>query len=205
MNWLRMRRHGVNLTIRAFGKGLPLILTCLLMTGAISGESPAKGVQTPYDDFIDIVAKKYDLPSDLIHSIIRAESNYNSRAVSQKGAKGLMQLMPTTAQIYGVKDVFDPIQNIEGGVKYLNDLVELYKKNTKKVLAAYNAGQEAVKKYGGIPPYPETRNYIKKVMSTYSLSTIRTKTIIYQYYDESGRLVLTNSGYLYSLNKKNKK
>jgi soluble lytic murein transglycosylase-like protein len=175
------------------------------MIGVVSGEASAKKFQTAYDGIIDVVAKKYDLPSDLIHSIIRTESNYNSHAVSRKGAKGLMQLMPTTARIYGVKDVFDPVQNIEGGVKYLNDLVKLYKKNTKRVLAAYNAGQEAVKKYGGIPPYPETKNYIKKVMSIYTLSTIRTKTIIYQYYDESGRLVLTNSEYLYSRHKKNKK
>ena len=193
------------MTIQAFGKRLPFILTCLLIAGVVLGENPAKKVKTPYDDIINIIAKKHDLPSNLIHSIIRTESNYNSRAVSPKGAQGLMQLMPTTARIYGVKDVFDPVQNIEGGVKYLKDLVELYKKNTKMVLAAYNAGQEAVKMYSGIPPYPETRNYIKKVMSTYTLSTIRTKTIIYQYYDESGRLVLTNSEYLYSINKKSKK
>ena len=188
-----------------FWRRFIVILTCLLSTGVALGESTPRKFPTMYDDIIDVMAKKYDLPSDLIHSIIRTESNYNRGAVSPKGAQGLMQLMPTTAKIYGVQEVFDPEQNIEGGAKYLNDLVKLYKRNTSLVLAAYNAGQEAVKKYGGIPPYPETRNYIKDVMSTYTRSTIRTKTIIYQYYDESGRLVLTNSEYLYSLHKNNKK
>jgi soluble lytic murein transglycosylase-like protein len=112
---------------------------------------------------------------------------------------GMMQLMPETAKVYGVKNVFDPPQHIQGGAKYLNDLIKLFNRNTGLVLAAYNAGQEAVKKYGGIPPYPETRNYIKTVMRSYQRATIKKKTIIYKFYDESGRLVLTNTPYFYSL------
>ena len=197
-----MSRRSVNLTGRAFEKGLPFILTCLLMTVPVLGEPPAKKFQTQYDTIIDNIAIKYDLPSNLIHSIIRAESNYNSQAVSPKGAKGLMQLMPTTAQIYGVKDVFDPVQNIEGGVKYLKDLVKLYKKNTKRVLAAYNAGQEAIKKYGGIPPYRETRNYIANVRRTFNKPKIqRWGMKVHQFYDKEGRMILTNDPQLIALYK----
>lgn len=199
-----MYRKRMIITKQAFWRKFPFILTCLLMIGAALGEASARRLPTMYDDIIDVAADKYDLPIELIHSIIRAESNYDSRAVSPKGAKGLMQLMPTTAKIYGVQNVFDPKENIEGGVKYLKDLVKLYKRNTRLVLAAYNAGQEAVKKYSGIPPYSETRDYIEKVMSTYTKPTILTRTIIYSYYDENGRLVLTNSAYLYSLNRHNK-
>lgn len=161
-------------------------------------------LESRYHGIVNTVAKRYYLPPELIHSIIRAESNYDPFAISPKGAMGLMQLMPETAKIYKVKNVFDPQDNIEGGVKYLNDLIKLFNSDTDLVLAAYNAGQEAVKKYGGIPPYPETKSYIKNVMRIYSRSTIKTKTIIYKFYDESGRLVLTNIPYIYSLQKKKK-
>ncbi len=151
-----------------------------------------------YDTLIQVISSKYDIPSDLIHSIIRTESNYDPLAISPKGAMGLMQLMPETAKVYGVNNVFDPAENIEGGVKYLNDLIKLFNRKTHLVLAAYNAGQEAVKKYGGIPPYKETKEYIRQIMSSYNELTIRKKTIIYKFYDKSGRLVLTNTPYLYS-------
>jgi len=154
-----------------------------------------------YDKIIKRIADKYYLEASLIHSIIRTESNYNNLTVSSKGALGLMQLMPETARIYGVKNPFDPQDNIEGGVRYLKDLIELYNRKTKYVLAAYNAGQTAVKKYRGIPPYQETRNYIEKVMASYPKSFIKTRTKIYKYYDASGRAVFTNCHYLYSVNK----
>jgi soluble lytic murein transglycosylase-like protein len=154
-----------------------------------------------YDPVVRKVAQKYGVESDLIHAIIRAESNYNSLAISEKGAMGLMQLMPATAEAYGVNDFYDPEENIEGGTKYLKDLIKLYDGKTNFVLAAYNAGQEAVKKYKGIPPYPETRNYISRIQSSYRKSTIRTRTIIYKFYDGNGNLVLTNDARLYALNK----
>jgi len=151
-----------------------------------------------YDPIVSASAYKHRVPVDLVHSIIRAESNYNVNAVSAKGALGLMQLMPETARAYGVANPFDPAQNVEGGVRYLKDLIKLFDRQTGKVLAAYNAGQEAIKKYGGVPPYRETRTYIQRVMAGgYSKPIITTRTPIYRYYDETGRLVLTNDYMLY--------
>ena len=154
-----------------------------------------------FDEIIKAVAEKYNLEASLIHSIIRTESDYNPHCISSKGALGLMQLMPETAKIYGVGNPFEPRDNIEGGVRYLKDLINLYDRRTRFVLAAYNAGQTAVKKYGGIPPYPETRNYIEKVMASYPKSFIKTRTKVYKYQDSSGRVIFTNCHYLYSSNK----
>ncbi len=159
----------------------------------------------PYDDIVVDVAQKLRVPVELVHSIIKAESNYDTWAISAKGALGLMQLMPITATQYKVMNVFDPRQNIEGGVKYLVDLIKLYDGDTRRVLAAYNAGQEAIKKYGGIPPYRETRNYIKKVMAAYPKSKISTRTKIYAFYDENGKYVLTDNKALWEKNKKRSK
>jgi soluble lytic murein transglycosylase-like protein len=105
----------------------------------------------------------YGVSSDLVGAIIRAESAYASDAVSPKGAQGLMQLMPETALSYGVSDSFDAEQNIRGGVHHLSDLIEKYDGDVKLALAAYNAGEGAVQKYGGIPPYRETIDYIQKI------------------------------------------
>lgn len=156
-----------------------------------------------YDEIIQTIADKHGVEAPLIHSIIKAESNYNTNALSTKGAIGLMQLMPETARKYGVTNPYNPEDNIEGGVKYLKDLIKVYSGRTELVLAAYNAGQEAIKKYGGIPPYPETRNYIEKVKNYgYRKSFIRHRTKIYTYYDKSGRVVFTNNRDLYLMNKK---
>jgi soluble lytic murein transglycosylase-like protein len=152
-----------------------------------------------YDSVVKIYGRKYSVPADLIHSVIAAESNYDSRAVSPKGAAGLMQLMPETAVQYGVQDRFDAEQNIRGGVQYLKDLCRLYKNSTKLVLAAYNAGQEALKKYKGIPPYPETIEYIRKVMSSYQKPVITGGTPIYKFTNSSGVRFFTNDPY-YNLN-----
>jgi len=174
-----------------------LLVLPLLRLGA--EDRPA--LRKMYDRLIQQVALKHRVPSALVHSIIHYESNYNSRAVSHKGAIGLMQLMPETAKEYGVKNLYDPRENIEGGVRYLKDLIKLYKGKTNFVLAAYNAGQEALKKYGGIPPYLETRNYIRRIMAKYPRSTIRTRTKIYEFYDDSGKLILTNTPYYFSIEK----
>lgn len=175
-----------------------LIIGFILLPGPIeASEKPSKTQEL----IIKRVAAKYKVPEKLIHSIIQAESNYNPQAVSEKGAIGLMQLMPETAKHYGVNNPFDPGENIEGGVKYLKDLIKIYGQRLDLILAAYNAGQMAVKKYGGIPPYPETLNYIKKIKSSYGQTTLQSKTKIYKYYDEHGRLVLTNYPYLVKKNK----
>jgi soluble lytic murein transglycosylase-like protein len=179
-------------------KSIILIMVYFVCNSFYIEAFPAlSNLESKYDGIIKTMARRYNVPPDLIHSIIKAESNYNVRAVSKKGAVGLMQLMPGTGKQYGVKDLFDPADNIEGGVKYLKDLVKLYERNTKLVLAAYNAGQEAVKKYKGIPPYPETINYIKTVQASYNKPLIRNYTKIYKYVDEKGRTVLTNDYSLY--------
>jgi len=184
-----------------------LFLVCLFFTALYSSSLETQDkpqLKKKYDGIIKEIAKEYDLEPSLIHSIILIESDYNSRAVSNKGAMGLMQLMPATAERYGVRNPFDPRENIMGGAKYLKDLCKLYYNSTDHVLAAYNAGQTAIKKYGGIPPYPETINYIEKVKATYRHSTIRVRTKIYKYVDSSGRVVLTNDRSLYNKNKDKK-
>ncbi len=112
------------------------------------------------------VAKDTRLRPELLHAVIRAESAYDPQAVSSKGAAGLMQLMPGTAERYGVQDRHDPQQNVRGGASYLRDLLSMFDNDLRLALAAYNAGENAVIKYGRqIPPYPETQHYVEKVMA----------------------------------------
>ncbi|MDF2483845.1 MAG: hypothetical protein K0R46_13 [Herbinix sp.] len=115
------------------------------------------------DEIFDKAAKEYNVSVDLLKAIGKAESNFKADAVSRCGAQGVMQLMPATAKSLGVTDSFDAEQNIMGGAKYISELVKKYEGNTKLALAAYNAGSGNVKKYGGIPPFEETQNYVKKV------------------------------------------
>lgn len=122
---------------------------------------------TDYEEIISEASTKYNVPEKLIHSVIQIESNYNSNATSYAGASGLMQLMPTTARSLGVQDVFDPSDNIMGGTKYLSQLLTKYEGNIELTLAAYNAGPGNVEKYGGVPPFKETENYVEKVKTQY--------------------------------------
>jgi soluble lytic murein transglycosylase-like protein len=112
---------------------------------------------------VDQIAQRHDVDRDLVHSMIRVESNYNPFAVSNKGALGLMQLVPSTARRFGVADVFDPAQNVEGGVRYLKYLLDLYEGNNQLALAAYNAGEGTVERYRGVPPFRETHDYVYRV------------------------------------------
>ena len=118
---------------------------------------------------VDHVARDYAVDKSLVKAMIHAESDFDANAVSPKGALGLMQLMPETAERYGVRDVFDPEQNIIGGVHYLHDLLETFDNNVRLAVAAYNAGKKAVLQYGGVPPYPETTQYVDKVMQLHSI------------------------------------
>jgi soluble lytic murein transglycosylase-like protein len=164
-----------------------------------SQSQTAENLKKQYDGMIKSIARKHNIEPNLVHSIISEESNYNRLAISPKGAVGIMQLMPETAKEYGVKDLLDPRENIEGGVKYLKDLFSLFSGKKDLILAAYNAGQEAIKKFGGIPPYQETRNYISRVMTSYK--KLGTQAKIYKFYDASGRLILTNDPHLYLISK----
>jgi hypothetical protein len=120
---------------------------------------------TPYDRMISIEAKRFGVDASLVSALIRAESNYEPRAVSRKGARGLMQLMPATARRLSVAYPFDPVSNVRGGVRYLKELLDRFDHRPELVLAAYNAGENAVETFGGVPPYRETVGYVKRILS----------------------------------------
>jgi soluble lytic murein transglycosylase-like protein len=118
-----------------------------------------------FDAIITSCAREFGVDKSLVKAVIHAESGYNPNAVSRKGATGLMQLMPSTAQGLKVADAFNPEDNIRGGVRYLRFLLDTFKGNVSLALAAYNAGLTKVARYGGVPPYEETRNYVSKVLN----------------------------------------
>lgn len=127
-----------------------------------SGEAAGPG-RRPFERTVEATARRYGVSPKLVHAVIQTESGGNPAAVSSKGALGVMQLMPATAQRFEVSDPMDPEQNIEGGVRYLSFLLDQYGGDTQLALAAYNAGEGAVDRYGGVPPYRETREYVRKV------------------------------------------
>ena len=124
-------------------------------------------LRTGYISLINEWAPQYNLDANLVEAVVAVESNYDRFAVSKKGAQGLMQLIPATAKRFGVRDAFDPADNIRGGIRYLDFLMSYFQGNLEHVLAAYNAGENTVVRYHGVPPYPETQKYIRKVTSLY--------------------------------------
>lgn len=126
---------------------------------------PPKPASLSVPDMIDRLAGQFGVPVKLAHALIRVESNYQPDAVSPKGAMGLMQLMPSLAKYYSVADPFDPEQNLTAGLQHLKTLLDRFGDDTATALAAYNAGETAVAKYGKIPPYRETQDYVRRIMS----------------------------------------
>jgi membrane-bound lytic murein transglycosylase MltF len=135
---------------------------------AKSARNAAPEPQLDLNEVVNAASGRYRLDPDLVSSVIKAESGFNVRAVSPKGAQGLMQLMPDTASKLGVPDAFDPQANVEGGTRYLRELLERYNFDLVKALAAYNAGPLRVEQYGGVPPYHETRAYVRRVVTDFN-------------------------------------
>jgi Transglycosylase SLT domain len=129
---------------------------------------PTLPAKSPIESLIAAAAARHLIDPDFVSSVVKAESGFIPTAVSPKGALGLMQLMPRTAASLGVEDVLDPAANVEGGTKYLRQLLDLYDGDALKALAAYNAGPQRVEQYGGVPPFPETRAYITRIINDYN-------------------------------------
>jgi soluble lytic murein transglycosylase-like protein len=130
-------------------------------------KAPAVTSSPRYHHIVEQAARRYRVSASLIHAVIQTESAYRADAVSSKGAVGLMQLMPATAQRYGVTDLHDPVQNIHVGTRHLRELLKFFDEDIALAVAAYNAGAGAVMRYGGIPPYRETTEYVVKVLDRY--------------------------------------
>jgi soluble lytic murein transglycosylase-like protein len=158
---------------------------------------PTAPTPAKLETMVEETAKRHDVDANLVKAVIQTESNNNPRAVSGKGALGLMQLMPATARDLGVANVFDPVQNVDGGVRYLKYLLNLFGGDMPLSLAAYNAGPHAVERHGGIPPYRETQEYVKKIGDRYGSLRSQAQaqpqfTGIDRTVDESGKVIYTN-------------
>ena len=135
---------------------------------AVTFNSASKATEkSQLKDLISKISKKHGVDEKLVNAVIKQESGYNTKAKSSAGAQGLMQLMPATAKSLGVTDPYNPVQNVDGGVRYLKSMMEKYNGNVVLALAAYNAGPGSVDKYDGVPPFKETQNYVKNVLYNY--------------------------------------
>jgi soluble lytic murein transglycosylase-like protein len=149
-----------------------------------------------FDPMIEAACNKYQVDPDLVKAVIQVESAYNSKALSHAGAIGLMQLMPATAMRFGVKQIYDPEENIHGGVQYIKFLLDLFDNDLSLTVAAYNAGEGAVQKFGTVPKYTETQNYVKQVLQLYGKgdvpeSFVVTPKTVYRYADAAGVIHFT--------------
>ncbi len=174
--------------------------TPLAETRSVEDPIPPKPMETKYDGIIAKAAERHHVDAALVKAVISQESGWNPQAISRKGAVGLMQLIPSTAQRYGAHNSFDPAQNVEAGTSYLRSLLDRYDNNLDKTLAAYNAGENAVDRNGGVPAYPETQKYVQKVSNRYfgpssgrdtSLWT-PPRTPLRKTVDANGRVTFTN-------------
>ncbi len=161
------KKGHTHLTSYPMGKGYKLVRKIKTSRKTARHNTKWRRNKAKYNHLVHKYALKYKLDPQLLHAIIQVESAYNPAAISSKGAIGLMQLMPDTAKRYGIKNRLDPKQNIHAGAHYLHDLLKLFNNNLKLAVASYNAGENAVKRYGKIPPYKETQQYVKKVFKLY--------------------------------------
>lgn len=150
--------------------------------------------QAELSSYVNAASGHYQLDPDLVASVIRAESGFNVRAVSRKGAQGLMQLMPQTASQLGVPNAFDPQANVEGGTRYLRELLERYNYDLIKALAAYNAGPQRVEQFGGVPPYYETRAYVARVVKDFNKKKVAEQKAERAHAKSSNNKQATSSG-----------
>jgi soluble lytic murein transglycosylase-like protein len=142
----------------------------------VSAEFIAVPASEAYNDIIEEAAREYDMDPNLIHAVMQAESAFHPFAVSRAGAEGLMQLMPELSTEMGVSDAFDPRDNIMGGVRYLKRLLDYHDGNIDLALASYNAGPGNVERYGGVPPFRETRNYVKTIKEILAARKLKVKS-----------------------------
>ncbi len=159
---------------------------CRLLGGAFAERSPngslSSGDSARFDDYIFSSSQRYGVDASLVRAVVKVESDFNEAARSHKGAQGLMQLMPETARLHNVGNAYDPEENIEGGVRHLRLLLDRYQGDVPLTLAAYNAGIQAVEKYRGIPPFSETKEYVRRVLS------------YLQRYSKNGQIVASQDG-----------
>jgi len=198
----RQTRVSVTPVATRTGTGSPFEVPAALRAASVPVAVPAPKVvltspPPSVETVIDEAAKRHDVDPELVKAMVRVESNFNPRAVSNKGAMGLMQLIPGTARRFGVGNVFNPVENIDGGVRYLKYLLGLFEGDVKLSLAAYNAGEHAVERHGGVPPYRETQNYVKKIADVYSM--LHPQRVerggpqrLVRTLDENGRVLYTN-------------
>ena len=170
----------------------------LRRVGPLSGTAQgwlrlSEGIGSRFSEEIREIASRHGVAADLVEAVIRVESAFNPRAVSSKGAQGLMQLMPRTASSLGVRDVFDPRENIDGGVRHLRYLLDKYPGNVPLALAAYNAGEKAVDYHRGIPPYAETQQYVQKILGPGGAGNGKAvRSVVYRYTESDGTVTITN-------------
>jgi hypothetical protein len=170
-------------------------------TPAPAAQAPSSSIPAPatmpgaYTEIINTACNRHGVDPALVHAIVKVESDFNPYALSSKGAMGLMQLMPQTAMDMNVRNTYNPHENIDGGVKYLRYLIDRYEGNLALALAAYNAGETSVKKWGTIPPFPETQNYVQRILGLYNgtgISLTPHYTTIYMGYGDDGALLFTD-------------
>ncbi len=170
------------------------------------GKYLSTGKRSDYNNLVQSKSRQYNMDPNLVKAVIKAESNWNPKAVSRKGAMGLMQLMPSTAYNLSVGNSFDPEENVDGGIRYLKYLIEKFDGNLTLALAAYNAGPKAVERYGTVPPIAETHQYVKKVLTLYGGKTEvatdsrthrRIRQPIYKIIFEDGTVLFTNTPLAY--------